>query len=416
MNLKDKLRQLDRSTGGRDAAAPPRRAPNEDALASQLNGEWIETNAGRFLRVRHRYPWPHPHGAMLLRPAHEIDRENLRVMAKNSISEQFDPQLALFFDTETTGLAGGTGTYVFLIGLGYCTEEAFVVEQLFLSELNGERAMLAYFDSLLQQRRGLVSFNGKSFDAPLLSTRFIQQRMSPTLDLHEHLDLLHAARRLVKNDYGDCSLSTLERSLLGLERHGDVPGEEIPAIYMDFLRTGNADALPPIFYHNRMDILSLYALLMHLAERVQLARDAGIAPEQAARVARLHVQVRAPETAATIYRNLLEKHEIDPANEVEFLLNFARSKKQLRQYDEAVQAWLRIVEQKRFVLEPFVELAKYYEHRQRDYERALTYTRRALNAIQMRLQLMPDGQLHRARQDLLHRQERLLRKLKKYKR
>ncbi|MDQ7053358.1 MAG: ribonuclease H-like domain-containing protein [candidate division KSB1 bacterium] len=327
MNLKDKLRQLDRSAGGRDAASLPRRAPAEDALDRQLKGEWVETDAGRFLRVRNRYPLPHPHGAMLLRPAHEIHRDSMRVMAKNSISDQFDPQQALFFDTETTGLAGGTGTYVFLIGLGYCTDDAFVVEQLFLPELNGERAMLAYFDSLLQQRRGLVSFNGKSFDAPLLRTRFIQQRMPPTLDLHEHLDLLHAARRLVKSDYGDCSLSTLERSLLGLERHGDVPGEEIPPIYMDFLRTGNTNGLPPIFYHNRMDILSLYALLMHLTERVRLARVAGIAPQQAARVAQLHVQVRAPETAATIYRNLLEKQEIDPASEVEFLLHFARSKK-----------------------------------------------------------------------------------------
>ncbi len=410
MNIKDKLRQLDRSPAAPIRPSPPSaNAPGD--LAERLGGEWLVRGELRIVRVRRFYPLPCEHGKRLLPPPEQVDLAALRVAAKNSISEKFDLRRALFFDTETTGLAGGTGTYVFLVGVGYFEENRFVVEQLFLPELRAEPALLQYFEELLRERRGLVSFNGKSFDAPLLSSRFIQMRMSPTLDLHEHLDLLHAARRLVQQDFGDCRLGRLEERLLGVEREGDIPGEEIPAIYLDFLRFGDTGRLPPILYHNRMDILSLWALTVALVEVVRGAEENRSSPLHAERVARLYLQNRAPEKAAPIFENLLQQAPAAQAKNLEYWLHLARAQKQLGDFDRAAAAWQQAISAHPFHLEPFVELAKYFEHRAKDYHTALRYTERALAALEHRAKLNAASPVSRARQELLHRRDRLLRKL-----
>ncbi|MFQ5630339.1 MAG: ribonuclease H-like domain-containing protein, partial [bacterium] len=259
MNIKDKLRLLDKSS-------PPPYQPvtqaitDVEALAAMLGGEVVENEFGSFILFRHTIPLTRRHGQIELSNFEAITGKTVSILSKKSVTEAFDLANAIYIDTETTGLAGGTGTYVFLIGAGYIKKDAFIIEQLFLPRLADEQAMLEYLNSLTAGRKGIVSFNGKSFDIPLILTRFIANRMNPLIDSHEHLDLLHAARRIWKNDFGNCRLGTLEASLMGFERFEDIPGEEIPYMYMEFLRYGKTERLTPVLSHNKLDIASLLAL------------------------------------------------------------------------------------------------------------------------------------------------------------
>jgi len=411
MHLKDKLRQLDRA-----ARAPQQRKRKQvdrEAVAELLGGKVQETPHGELIIVRNHVPLASRHGHIDLQRSTAIPGKTVRLLAQNRVSEQFDLTRALFLDTETTGLAGGTGTYVFLIGVGYFSATDFVVEQLFLPGLEAEIALLRHLEALLEPRRGLVTFNGKSYDVPLLVTRAIRQRLSPVVELHEHFDLLHAARRLVKNDLGDCSLGTLEQGLLGVQRHGDIPGAEIPQIYMDYLRWGRTARLPAVLYHNRVDIVSLLALAVALAQKIDHAHAHAASHTEAERVAELHLKTHSPERAAEILQRLVQEPDPSGRYDIEVLLNFARVQKRLQRFDQATAAWLQAIEQGPFVPEPFVELAKFAEHRQKDFRQALHYTERALRALETRVQFH-DGRAGRELlRQLQHRRARLLRKLQR---
>src|SRR5205823_5037949 len=173
----------------------------------------------------------------------------------------------VFFDLESTGLSGGAGTHVFLAGCGWFDADAsFVTRQFVLTRFADERAMLHTVADELGRAGTIVTFNGKSFDAPLLETRYLFHRLSWNGRDLPHVDVLHPARRFWKaGDRDDpCSLAALERQLLGARRAGDVPGFQIPARYFQFVRTGDAGALAPVLEHNRLDMLTLAALAARL--------------------------------------------------------------------------------------------------------------------------------------------------------
>jgi uncharacterized protein len=188
----------------------------------------------------------------------------------------------LFLDTETTGLAGGTGTYAFLIGLGRFQEggfpgappggPCFVLEQGIMRTYGEERAMLSWVAGLLEEAEVLVTFNGRGFDLPLLQTRFLMSRMRLDLEEWPHFDLLPPARRLWRPAYGSCALQSLERHVLGVGREGDVESFLIPAIFHQFLRDGDARYLQRVFNHNQADILAMVAV----AVRACLVFDDGL--------------------------------------------------------------------------------------------------------------------------------------------
>jgi len=166
----------------------------------------------------------------------------------------------LWLDTETTGLAGGTGTYVFLVGLARLDGEVVTVRQHFLAGLRDERAMLEGLAAELRDADGLVTFNGTRFDLPLLATRYLLARVGRGPTPSAHLDLMAVARRLWYRPLGGFSLATVERAVLGVRRQGDLPGWAIPARYVEYLRTGHRAGLEPVFTHNLQDLLSLMAL------------------------------------------------------------------------------------------------------------------------------------------------------------
>ena len=250
----DELRSVIRRIETRRPPRPPASPAHE-----VLGGELVETGSGTLLVVRRAYPLTYTHGRHPLASAFAAPLDLLSAVARAEAPAR-DPRGLLFLDTETTGLAGGTGTYAFLVGVGRLDGDRFVVAQYFMRDLDEEPALLAALVPLLERATGVVTFNGSGFDLPLLETRFVlARRRWPAL--LPHLDLLRPARRVFTARCADCRLTTLEREVIGLERLDDVPRASIPALYFDFLRSRQAAPLAPVFDHNRHDILSLVALL-----------------------------------------------------------------------------------------------------------------------------------------------------------
>jgi hypothetical protein len=192
--------------------------------------------------------------------ARDASAELLALLALDPSLATCNPRGALYLDTETTGLAGGTGTVAFLVGLAFFEGDALFVEQILVRALGEEAPMLARVADRIRHASMLVTFNGKSFDLPLLRTRFVLARIGAVPE-PPHLDLLHVARRLHKARGIECRLTGIERHVLGFERVGDVPSGEVSGHYLHFLRTGHAGALLGVVEHNAWDVVAMAALV-----------------------------------------------------------------------------------------------------------------------------------------------------------
>jgi uncharacterized protein YprB with RNaseH-like and TPR domain len=243
-NATANIEQLRRLLGLRERHAPTSLLPHQDRA---LPGTEIAPG----LRLHEqRVPWPAMPEDVLDLAA--FDRASTRASS------------LCFFDTETTGLAGGTGTRAFQIGVGDWFDGGFRVRQLTMTTLAAESAMLDEFARWLDEDRILVSYNGRSYDAPLLATRYrLARRTSPLVGL-PHLDLLHPARRRYRGRWENCRLATIEREVLGIVREDDLPGSEAPRAWLDYLRGGSARDLRRVGEHNRQDLCSLAGLLLRL--------------------------------------------------------------------------------------------------------------------------------------------------------
>ena len=205
----------------------------------------------------------------------EMPYDFFDVLSEGAVPSMHPERLA-FLDTETTGLAGGTGTYAFLIGIGRVEPDGFHVRQFFMREYAEERSLLAALNKHLEGFDVLVTYNGRAYDQPLLETRYRITRHKPPFARMTHLDLLYGARRLWKLRLESCRLMQLERQILGVEREGDLPGDLIPYVYFEYLRSREARRLVPIFHHNAIDILTL-ACLTAIVPAAFRNTDAGIA-------------------------------------------------------------------------------------------------------------------------------------------
>ena len=170
------------------------------------------------------------------------------------------------FDTETTGLAGGVGTKAFMIGTGQWRDGALVTRQLYLTALRGEAAMLSAFAEALPDDAILVSYNGRSYDVPLLKGRYRIHRQQHPFEERDHVDLLHPTRRAYRGVWENCRLATIERNVLGVVRDDDLPGAQAPAAWLAFLRGHESDSLGRVLTHNRIDVQSLASLLRHFSD------------------------------------------------------------------------------------------------------------------------------------------------------
>jgi uncharacterized protein YprB with RNaseH-like and TPR domain len=245
---------LERTT--RRGVAPP---PAVDTVDLPFATE--DTPLGPLHVRAQRLSRAHRTGRAPLAPARQASAELLALLALDPSLARCDPQGALYLDTETTGLSGGTGTVAFLVGLAWWDEGTLVLEQLLVRALGEEAPMLVRLRERLAAASMLVTFNGKSFDMPLLRTRFAMARMEPPPS-PPHLDLLHVARRVHGKRLGQgCRLVVLERDVLGFQRVDDVESGEVSACYLHFLRTGDARALLGVIEHNAWDVVAMAALL-----------------------------------------------------------------------------------------------------------------------------------------------------------
>ncbi|MCW5966351.1 MAG: ribonuclease H-like domain-containing protein [Bryobacterales bacterium] len=223
-----------------------------------VEGRVVETAAGKHFECEAFYPFSNLHGNFAVSNLDGMAGGLLNALCPEHGSAPSDSWG--FLDTETIGLAGGAGSFAFLIGLGFVDADGFRVRQYFLREPSEEPSVLVRLASDLARSRTLITYNGRSFDAPLLETRYRMARMPVPFQEMPHLDLLFACRRLWKLRFESCKLTNLEREVLGFERAGDVPGFLIPSLYTNYLRTGDAGSLAAVFTHNAFDILSLACL------------------------------------------------------------------------------------------------------------------------------------------------------------
>jgi len=341
-----------------------------------MRGETVDTPHGSCYLVRSRHHLDGLHGSLPLRASLGHDTPSLLpLLTKERSFCDFDLRRAAFIDTETTGLAGGTGTYAFLVGLGYIAGDHFEVCQFFMRDFVDERAML-HAINLRCRELGLdsiVSFNGRCFDLPLLQTRYTMSRMRFGMSEPLHLDLLAPSRRVWRGRLESCTLRNIEETVIGLRRSSaDVPGWLIPTLYFDYLRSGNAAPLRRVFYHNQQDIVSMLALVQHLCAAFS-SPDALEYSADLLGVARCYEEQGQPQRAIAIYSLALERAD-GSGERAAVIARLAALHKRLGSSDEATLLWERLVAEGTPLLFPYIELAMHHEHRTRNYAVAAQLT------------------------------------------
>lgn len=370
-------------------------------LEEVVTGEEVVTDHGRFFFSSSRIEETDRHGRALIRDLSRLDMGGVCILAGSDAFAGFSPGDALFIDTETTGLAGGTGTFPFLVGLGWFERGAFVTCQLFARDFSEEPPMLAYLREIAADRRFLVSFNGRAYDMNLLSARFVLNRQRDSLSGMPHLDLLHPGRRLLRHRMEDVRLATIEACVLGIERERDVPGWEIPRRYFDWLRSRDGGIMEGVFRHNRLDIVSMAALLKHLADLVGGCADPpGKHPGDVLAAARLLHDRGDLQSARNLYETIIVSSDREAALEAQRSLSLIH--KRAGAWEVAVRLWNAILEEDPYDLFSVVELAKYHEHRRHDHGRAEMLVRSVLEGSLS----LGDGERHA----LEHRLNRLIAK------
>jgi uncharacterized protein YprB with RNaseH-like and TPR domain len=375
-SLSDRLKSLGVKIGAQDL--PPPRPASLVSLDRILQGHVYETPLGETYVVESRYSNGYTQGSTPLTLQFPLDA--IAAWGGNERIRTLSPHQIAYLDTETTGLSGGTGTYAFLIGIGRIIGEEFHLAQFFLRDPLEEPGQLAALEAFLAPCAAVVTFNGKTFDIPLLVTRYMTHEWrSPFRELI-HIDLLHLARRLWSARLPSRTLTNLEYNILGVLRtEEDVPGWMIPQLYFDYLRTGDATRLRSVFYHNAMDVISLAALLNHISGLFFNPRDNAQHAEDIISMARIYEDLGDMEISIQLYeQGLASGLPIDL--QLDALYHLALIHKRLDNFIAAKPLW----EQAALLmhLPSHIELAKYLEHRQQDYLEAIQWIEHALSAIE----------------------------------
>lgn len=405
-------------------AAPAVRGPSDlpdrlRAAADQLGGALVDGVGGPTVVVDRFYPADHWHGLVRLGDLQGCGlaaAPELAILGGAPETGDEPPRPLLFVDLETTGLTGGAGTYAFLVGCAAFEPHGFRIRQFFLPASQQERPLLAAVNALVRASAGLVTYNGRTFDVPVLETRFAFNRVPPPFAALAHVDMLHAARRLWRGapaapgawpDADSCRLSALERVLLGVRRIGDVPGFDIPGRYFDFMRSGNALPLEPVFEHNRLDLLSLAAMTARALRLLAGAPAASNSARESLGSGALLARAGRHDQAERCYRNAAERARQERGPDVgqvraEALRALALGCRRTGRFVEAAEAWHVIAVDRsappvirRQALEA---LAIHHEHRSRDLDEARRFAQLSL-AERVGSRMMDAGQHRLARLD-----------------
>jgi len=313
------------------------------------------------------------------------DTRALKLLVPDTPDEVADPDHWLFLDTETTGLAGGSGTYACLIGIAWWEDGGLEIEQFFLREYSEERALLFALQERIAEHPVLITFNGKSFDWPLLETRYRMSRKLPVPTLRAHLDFLHPARNLWRLRLGSVRLSELERHVLGWDRGADLLSGLIPQIYFDYLRGGPPERLVPVLNHNQMDLRGLAALSSRILSLLGDAENLGQDSLELFGMSRICEKRGEHARARKLYEKSISSILPSETDRVA-RRSLARLAKREGDYDLACELWKDAIGNSRHGYDAYEQLAIYYEHKARDPERALEVVRQATSELRNALQ------------------------------
>jgi uncharacterized protein len=404
--LSEKLKALGVQLGTKGLT--PRPVRQNHPIETVLPGQNVDTQAGSAYVVEQFFTPEHIHGQRSL-----IIHSSLEAMgrwAKEPLIQEGKLEDFAFLDTETSGLAGGTGTYAFLVGAGRYLDGQFQLAQFFMRDPSEEPAMLLTLESFLARSKILVTFNGKAFDVPLLNTRYTLQGWVSPLEDQIQLDLLHLARRLWRDRLPSRTLGNLEVQILDVHRSTEeVPGWMIPQIYFEYLQSGDARPMRNVFYHNAMDVLSMATLLDHTAELLaspfQIPASSSKqseSPNDLPALGRIYEDLNELDLATELYRQSLESG-LPETLFWDTLQRLSFLHKRRGELQEAVILWTKAAQQG--YIYAYIELAKVYEHIERDYDQAIHWTRLALEQLHQ-----PNASLLSQvtwKEELAHRLDRL---------
>lgn len=367
---------------GVNKGIPALKKKSGNAIQDVLEGRFISTRRGEAFIYEETYGADYHHGWAPLETGAPLD--SLAAWAQDPRLMQMPLEAFAFVDTETSGLAGGTGTYAFLVGVGRFepseSGRTFRLLQFFMRDPGEEPALLEALAEFLAPCSALVTYNGKAFDAPILATRYTLHSIPIPFEGYTHVDLLHLARRLWRDRLPSRTLKYIEENVLAAPRTSEeVPGYEIPWLYFDYLRTGNAKPLKGVFYHNAMDIVALAALFGHTAAMLHDPFDGRIQHGlDVIALAKLHEDLDHWDMAARLYERGLEM-DLGADDFWKAVHRLSVLQKRRGDLDEAIRWWEQAAVHGHVYA--CVELAKHYEHRRRDYLEAQKWVNSAMELV-----------------------------------
>ncbi|HLX44827.1 MAG TPA: ribonuclease H-like domain-containing protein [Bryobacteraceae bacterium] len=377
--LRTRIAKIDRKYASRPAppepAEPVLPRPAHQYVEEWLTGEEVETSFGRHFETEKLYERHRRHGSADIGSLADLPADLLDPIFEGA---QDTPCAEwAFLDTETTGLSGGSGTCAFLVGVGRITPEGFRVRQFFMRDYAEEASLLDALTRHLEPFRVLITYNGRTFDQPLLETRYRLNRARPPFARMEHLDLLFGARRLWKLRFASCRLVDLENQILGVERHGDMPGALIPYVYFEYLRTRQAARMLPVFHHNSIDILTLACLTGIVPYAFKNPADAPLRHgAEMAGLARWLREAGETEQALKLFRRAIDAGLPD---DLMFRTMWDIGMLERKLGGDAIPTWTDLASARNpFRVKALEELAKHHEHGEKNHARALELTCEAL--------------------------------------
>ena len=382
---------------------------NQKAQVFPLNafydGTWHTNNAGKVFIMKKTIPFGTSHGIINFSKKFSVDP--ILDLSFNIPRNGIQLGDIIFLDVETTSLSIGAGSFAFLVGLCYFSPKGITTNLLFIEKPNDEGTLLTFLDEKLSQYSIISTYNGKSFDVPLLKNRYIMHRLQFASLSKHHIDLLYFTRKIWKMRLKTCRLSEIEREILKFTRSDDeIPGWLIPQIYFDYLNQQSPHTLQGVFYHNKMDVITLAALFQYINQLITSHGNMnGVEGMDIASLARIYQQQDKLELSSSYYQIGIKKG-FGTENSAYIYRNFGLLNKKQGKWDKAVYQWKLAYEFKDYI--SCIELAKYFEHKEKSFYQALEWTNRAMEII---IQEHIKGAKEKLMSKMEYRKQRLIRKM-----
>ncbi|MEN8905807.1 MAG: ribonuclease H-like domain-containing protein [Clostridiales bacterium] len=377
---------------------------NKD-IDNLINGEYLANDFGECFLRKTIFSNDYNHGEINLNRIYEIDLEIVNLLL--SCNENIDIEKMLFLDTETTGLSSGTGTIAFLVGIGYFLEGNFILKQFFLKDYDQEPAMLNEFLDIVSNYEILVSFNGKAFDWNLLNTRLLLNRVKINDKNFLHLDLLHISRNIWNKKLESCRLASIEENILNIRRNNDIPGMFIPKLYFEYLQTRDGINMKRVIEHNEIDILSMITLLVKIIDICEDPIINSFDWYEIIGVGNIYEKRLNFNRAKDIFKHCtLSENKYIKVEAYKKLVNLYRKEKDYKNMGLCLNKIIKVSDLP--TINTMIDLAKFYEHKEKDYNTALKIVDRAIEDV-LKFNAMRKLYL----KDLKYRRDRINKKLKK---